>query len=222
MQTKTLDFGLEIKAVSDSGQVEGWAARYGNVDRGGDVIEIGAFKNHNGPVPMLWGHDTMQPIGIWDELGDAPGGRQGGLYAKGRMFPDDDPLARRILTLVKNKAVNGMSIGYRVPPGGSEPDERRPGVRRLKAIELLEVSLVTFPMNELATVTSCKSIFEAGEMPTERDLERALRDELFFPNRLAKAIASAAKPHLRRDVEQAPAPDAADFGKALLRLISSP
>ena len=49
----------------------------------------------------------------------------------------------------------GLSIGFTIPPGGSEM--RSDGVRLLKEIKLYEISAVVFPMNEMATVTSMKS-----------------------------------------------------------------
>jgi hypothetical protein len=50
-------------------------------------------------------------------------------------------------------------------------------------VDLFEVSLVTFPMNDLAVVTDVKSI------RTIRDFEKALRDA-GFSQREAKAIAA--------------------------------
>jgi hypothetical protein len=45
---------LEIKALNDAGEFEGWAARYGNVDSQNDRIEAGAFAGDNGrDVPIL-------------------------------------------------------------------------------------------------------------------------------------------------------------------------
>ncbi len=59
---------------------------------------------------------------------------------------------------------------------GRMPAEARKGVRRLKQIELLEISLVTFPANPKARVQTVKAQLDAGELPSERDFERLLRE----------------------------------------------
>jgi HK97 family phage prohead protease len=54
-------------AVSDDGTFEGLLATYNNVDLGGDTIEPGAFtkslQENGNVIPLLWQHDSRQPIG---------------------------------------------------------------------------------------------------------------------------------------------------------------
>ena len=83
--------------------------------------------------------------------------------------------AREALALMKGGALDALSIGFRVPKGGAVIDQRT-GVRRLKQIDLLEISLVTFPANPKARVTGVKARLDAGELPSERDFERLLRE----------------------------------------------
>lgn len=215
---KTFDFALETKATGDAGEFEGYASTFGNVDQGGDVVEPGAFiesvvkaKADGRAIPMLWQHDQREPIGIWKDIAEDTKG----LYVCGQLLIDDDPLARRAHALLKAKALGGMSIGYRVPAGGAEPDEKRRGVMRLKKVDLREISLVTMPMNIQARVTSVKSILEAGSLPTVREFEEFLRDAGGFSKSLAAAIAGKAAPHLRGEPE-AKASDATEFLAALL------
>jgi uncharacterized protein len=59
---------------------------------------------------------------------------------------------REVFSLLKQKAIRGLSIGYK-----SLKDDTRNGVRYLQQIKLFEISLTPFPMNEMATVTSVKS-----------------------------------------------------------------
>lgn len=211
------DFALETKALDDEGTFEGYASTFGNVDQGGDIVEPGAFidsvvkaKTERRVIPMLWQHDQTQPIGVWQDISEDAKG----LYVKGQLLLDSDVLAQRAHKLLKAKALGGMSIGYRTMPGSVESDDKRPGVQRLKKIDLREISLVTMPMNIEARVTGVKSILDAGRLPTVREFEDHLRDAGFSKS-LAAAIAGKAAPHLRGEPE-AKANDPAAFLRALL------
>jgi len=98
---------------------------------------------------------------------------------KGRLLLDVQK-GMEAYALLKNGALDGMSIGYRTIAASDEADGR---VRALEEVELFEISLVTFPMNERATVTGVKSI------KTIREFEKALRDA-GFSQREAKAVAA--------------------------------
>lgn len=216
---KTLDFAFKAEAPDDSGEFEGYASTFGNVDQGGDVVDPGAFvagiekaKLEGRTIPLLWQHDQHEPIGYWKDISED----SNGLFVKGQLLVDVDPLAKRAHGLLRAKALGGMSIGYRVPAGGAQPDAKNKGVTRLKTIDLREISLVTMPMNIQARVTTVKSILEGGSMPTVREFEEFLRDAGGFSKTLAAAIASKAAPHLRGDPE-AKANDAVAFLEALRR-----
>ena len=49
----------------------------------------------------------------------------------------------------------GLSIGFRTVK--EEPDRKRPNIRQLKEIQLIEYSVVTFPMNPQAGVVNVKA-----------------------------------------------------------------
>jgi HK97 family phage prohead protease len=213
---KTFDFQFKADDVGNEGEFEGYASTFGNVDQGGDIVEPGAFiesvvkaKSDGRSIPMLWQHDQREPIGIWKDIAED----SKGLHVKGQLLLED-PLAKRAHVLLKNKALGGMSIGYGIPAGGAEPDEKRRGVMRLKKIDLREISLVTMPMNIAAKVTTVKTILDDGKLPTVREFEEFLRDAGFSKS-LATAIAAKATPHLRGDPE-AKAIDPAAFMAALL------
>lgn len=194
------DFVLDTKELGTPGEFEGYASTFGNVDQGGDMVEPGAFiesvvkaKNERRSIPMLWQHNQHEPIGVWTDIAEDTKG----LYVKGRLLVDDDPLARRAYAHLKAKSIGGMSIGYRIPPGGIVEDEKRRGVSRLKTVDLREISLVTMPMNIEARVTGVKSILEAGRMPTLPEFEKFLR-EAGFSKTQSTAIASRGLSHLLR------------------------
>jgi len=151
-ETKILRF--DLKAVQEDGTFEGRLSVYNVVDQGKDLVEPGAFtktiQDHDGVVPMLWQHKYDSPIGSL-QLED----REDALWVKGTLLLDDAvPDARKAYVLLKAKIVRGLSIGYDVIT-----KELKGGVRRLKELKLYEGSVVTFPMNELATVTGVKSDF---------------------------------------------------------------
>jgi HK97 family phage prohead protease len=214
----TFDFALEAKAVGTEGEFEGYASTFGNVDQGGDVVEPGAFmesvvkaKNEGRIIPMLWQHDRAEPIGVWKDIAEDAKG----LFVKGQLILEGDMTAQRAYGKLKAKAIGGLSIGYRIPAGGAEVDEKRRGVTKLKKIDLREISLVTMPMNVAAKVTSVKSIIEAGGLPTTREFEEFLRDAGGFSKSLATAIAGKAAPLLRGEPGNTDS-DVTDFLRAML------
>ncbi len=147
-------FKLEIKEFGNDGVFTGMASVYGNRDLGGDVVEAGAFSKtlseKNGEVPILWQHDMREPIGI-GKLSDSADG----LQIKGELALES-PTAVKAYGLLKRGVLKGLSIGY-----DTIRDEVKDKVRYLKELKLWEVSIVTFPMNELATVQSVKQIEDA-------------------------------------------------------------
>lgn len=193
------DFSLQLKAVDDAGEVEGYASVFGGApDMYGDVIAPGAFADsltahrRAGTSPlMLWGHDGSQPpIGNWNDL--AEDGK--GLWVKGSIDLDD-PLGQRVHRALKRKAMKGLSIGYETKQ--SEGDPKRPGVRILTAIDLWEISPVNFPAQARAAVDTVKSYTDGGSLPSLKEFEGYLR-EAGFSKSLATAIAGRGLAHLIR------------------------
>ena len=188
MQTKQrLDLPLTIKSVSDSGEFEGYGSVFGVEDSYSDVVVRGAFAatlekwKAKGRLPaMLWQHNMSEPIGIYTEMRED----DVGLYVKGRLLIDADPLAKRAHAHMKAGSLSGMSIGYMLDD--YEYDKEK-GVWILKAIDLWEVSLVTFPANDDARITDVKSLLARGETPPPSKVERALR-EVGFSSSQAKAF----------------------------------
>jgi hypothetical protein len=66
---------------------------------------------------------------------------------------------------LKAGSIKGLSIGFDVPDGKASYDSN--GVRTLSEIRLWEVSVVTFPMNQSAIVTSVKSLQDAVRVVRE-------------------------------------------------------
>ncbi|HWJ72924.1 MAG TPA: HK97 family phage prohead protease [Kaistia sp.] len=145
---------FETKILTDdAGAISGIAWKYDQPDRIGDVIEAGAFAKAALPLPMLFGHDMNDPVGIWDSAEDKGTGWQ----VKGRLLVDDVARAREVRALVQSGAVRGLSIGFVTKQATARPG----GGRTIKSLELFEVSLVTVPMHPGARVTSAKSAVQA-------------------------------------------------------------
>ena len=175
MQTKRLDVGFELKAIGADGTVEGYGSVFGVRDNYDDVIAKGAFiqslKDHKaaGTMPaMLWQHDADKPIGVWTEMVED----EKGLRIKGQLALETVK-GKEAHALLKMGALNGLSIGFMSKEWAYDRDTE---VRTLTAIDLWEVSLVTFPANEKARVTNVKS---ADELQAPKDAEKVLRDAGF-------------------------------------------
>jgi HK97 family phage prohead protease len=156
---------MEIKEISPEGVFEGLLSPYGNIDDGGDVVEPGAYtktlKDRGSKVPLLWQHKSDIPVGDL-ALEDRPEG----LWCKGKLLMEL-PEAQKAYLLCKARIVKGLSIGFETVKDAIEA-----GVRHLKEIKLYEGSIVTFPMNEMAVITSIKSRRESKDDFNEELAER--------------------------------------------------
>ena len=129
--------------IDADGTVEGYASLFGEIDQARDKVMRGAFAEtlrlrgvHR--IPMLFQHDPAEPVGVWLELREDVRG----LYARGRLIPEV-ARARELLSLLKAGAIDGLSIGFRTVRGRIDPKTR---VRSLLAVDLWEISIVTFPL----------------------------------------------------------------------------
>lgn len=163
MTKQRLDVPLKIKSVTDSGEFEGYGSVFGVKDSYADIVMPGAFLNslnqwkEKESLPaMLWQHKMSEPIGIYTEMRED----STGLYVKGRLLIDDDPLSKRAHAHMKAGSLSGLSIGYILKDWEYD---RNKDAFLLKEIDLWEVSLVTFPSNDEARVSDVKSAFARGE-----------------------------------------------------------
>ena len=122
----------------------GYAAVFDRPDRGGDVVRSGAFarslKGRGGAVPLLWQHEAGKPIGRIEYIRED----RHGLRVIGRL--SESAAGKEAAVLLGDGAVSGLSFGYRVRGA------REGSPRELTDLELVEVSLVTFPMQPRSRV----------------------------------------------------------------------
>lgn len=142
--------------VTDTGELTGVAWPFGTADRVGDIIEKGAFANAPLPLPMLFGHDLNDPIGVWTSATEDTAG----LQVKGTLLIKDVARAREVHALVISGAAKGLSVGFLK----KEFVTRKGGGRTISKLELIEISIVTIGMHPGARVTSAKSAIHAIAM----------------------------------------------------------
>jgi HK97 family phage prohead protease len=206
MKTKHLTSTFEMKEVKEDEEFfyfEGYGATFGNVDFGGDVILKGAFSRtltKMATVPVLYQHNTREPVGIFTELKED----EKGLYVKGKLPKSDSMVRDRIIPQMKVGSISKMSIGYMVTDSEWKGD-----MRILKELELFEISLVTFPMNDQANITAMKG--EEGYKITKdmvendvksiREAEEMLRDAGFSQSASKAMISVIRKTADKEDAE---------------------
>ncbi len=188
---------MQFKAMENS--LEGYAATFGNVDNVGDVIIKGAFAKSLAKLKpkFCYQHKSDELIGVIESAVED----DNGLYIKAIFANTQDAQDARELS--KIGAIEEMSIGYIA----RDYEYRSDGVRVLKEIELLEVSLVAFPANDKAKITQVKS-----QPNTEREFESFLRDVGGYSQAAAKIITAHGFKALsgQRDVEAEDAKKLAD------------
>ncbi|MEI6573824.1 MAG: HK97 family phage prohead protease [Alphaproteobacteria bacterium] len=128
---------------SGTGFFEGYASLFGIPDLSRDVVMPGAFREtlqSTGArgVRLLWQHDPAEPIGIWRVLRED----SKGLYGLGQLNLDTQR-GRELDALIKQGAVDGLSIGFRVKL--FRRDLKGQG-REILSLDLWEISLVSFPL----------------------------------------------------------------------------
>ena len=153
-ECKTLSLTVDPGSVDEQGIFEGYASASGNVDSDGDIVMPGAFRAtlstgmaRDGVPILLLHNDQRLPVGRSLALEED----EHGLCIRAQIADTTDGLDAR--KLVRSGILRGLSIGY-IP---TRAETGADGVRRLYEVELLEISLVTWPANELATVTGYKS-----------------------------------------------------------------
>lgn len=184
MDRLSSDFEFKFANDAKDGTFSGYGAVFGNLDSHGDVIERGAFKRNlqeweqKGKLPpMLLQHggffgpvDDMLPVGKWTSMEE----NAKGLKVEGQLFAMNTDRSQLIYEGLKAGSLSGLSIGYRAKKftSGTKPNEPR---RLLHDIDLVELSIVTFPSNDKATVGAVKSA-DIDALSSISDFEDFLRE----------------------------------------------
>lgn len=200
---------VKFAAGAQDGTFSGYGSIFGNVDSHGDVIEKGAFKESlrtweaKGKLPpMLLQHggffgpvDDALPIGKWTSMEE----NSKGLKVEGQLFALGTDRGQLIYEGMKAGSLDGLSIGYRAKKYtvGTKPTDPS---RTLHEIDLVELSVVTFPSNDKATVGAVKSA-QIDALNTLSDFEDFLREAegIRFSKSTARDFVSRLSKIVRRE-----------------------
>lgn len=151
--------------------IYGYASVFGTPDTDNDIVAKGAFKNTNyDRVKLLWQHDMASPIGKINLLEED----EYGLKIEAEINNATN-LGLQASELVKQRAVDGLSIGFKVKSFEFNPE----GFRVITDIDLMEVSIVTFPANQNAQINCIKN---------QKFEQEAINFELAEIERLSKLL----------------------------------
>lgn len=186
---KLFDSAFEIKEMSDTGTFAGYGSVYGNTDQGDDIVAPGCFAKSltdwtaKGRMPaLLWQHDQRQPIGSYTKMAEDANG----LYVEGKLAIKTQK-GMEAYELMKMNAISGLSVGF---ISRDDSYDQKSGIRTIKQGDLMEVSLVTFPMNDSARIATVKSIEDLDSLAS---VERYLRESGSFSKGDALAMVTRIK-----------------------------
>lgn len=193
MTTKTrhLDVAFKIKEATAEGVLKGYGSVFNVVDSYREVVLPGAFAKtlaahkEKGTMPaMLWQHNSREPIGVWTSMAEDGTG----LIVEGQLAMNT-ARGKEAFELLKMGALRGLSIGFSVDTQDIKKDPDK-NIWMLGAVDLWEVSVVTFPANEAANVEQVRSGIVTEALQNKRNLERFLRDA-GLPRSAAVKLAAA-------------------------------
>lgn len=203
-----LDIPFQIKAISEDGLFSGYGSVANVVDSYKEVVAPGAFTEslQTRKPSLLWQHRSGEPIGVYTTVRED----NVGLYVEGKLALKTSRGAEAY-ELLKMGAISGLSIGF---VSREDSYDKVSGIRTLKKVDLWEVSLVTFPANDAARVSSVKSIETINSLA---EAESYLRDAGGLSRREAVALVSRIKSlQGRSDSDE---PGIVEAAKSLMHLI---
>lgn len=186
-RNRYLERPFALKAIEANGTFSGYASVFGELDWYNDIVMPGAFQKTiakfvemKRKVPMLWQHNSREPIGVYTKLVED----QYGLYVEGECNMKVQQ-GQECHSLLEQGALSGLSIGYDTV---SYTVNTEKDVRYLTEVDLWEVSPVTFPAGDSARVTGVKFI---TDLTTLSDCETLLRDAGFSKSEATAFVSKA-------------------------------
>lgn len=147
---------LEWKTAGSSGELEGYASVFGNVDQGGDVVLPGAFRKtladwsrSKQPLPLIADHD-LTTDGV---IGSVREAREDAVGLKIRAGFSSDPKAQSVRVKMIEGHLSGMSFTYQAIKHYMGQVAGK-SARFLQELKLFEATVTPFPMNTLALASA--------------------------------------------------------------------
>jgi len=159
---------LEVKSVNDEERRLEGIATTPTPDRADDIVEPKGAQ-FTLPVPFLWQHYKLQPIGnvVEAEVTDA------GIRVVIQLVKPDEveseDLKKRLQEAwdsIKTGLVRGLSIGFR---GIEVADIQGTWGYKFIKWDWYELSAVTIPANQEATITGVKALCQASQSNKQSD-----------------------------------------------------
>ncbi len=173
------DFEVKLEGSKGGAEFEGYGSVFGALDSYNELVAPGAFtksiaeiKASGRALPVLWNHNSSEPIGKYSDLAEDAHG----LKVKGELLVESVGRAKETAALIAAGVVSGLSIGYFVKDYSRDEET---GVITLKELRLREVSIVTFPANAEARIETIKAKLAGGGELSKRECEKLLRDAGF-------------------------------------------
>lgn len=178
----------DARAADDGAGVSGYASHFWSVDSYLTAVKPGAFRKtireRGERVPVLWQHDPDKPIGRPTSLKEDKTG-----LAFNAAITEATTYGRDAMALLRDGVPLGVSFGFQtIKSRGATKDDpldfaqykaKPEDVQIIEEVRLWEVSLVTFPANEAATINDVRAVAEADAVASLIEHMRAgtLSDE---------------------------------------------
>ena len=162
--------------AADERSFEGYASTWTQTpDSYGDIVEKGAFadtllalKDSGKSLPVLWAHEYYDPDSFVAKVVDIEEDDHG-LRVRGVFF--DDPESLKVHRLIQEKVVSEMSFAFDIEDSEQVTVDGLQ-VRKLKKLNLYEVSIVMFGANSDTSIESVKGepVFTNAEVAALKEL----------------------------------------------------
>lgn len=186
LEYKQVATSFEVKKEGDNLYIEGYAAKFGNVDSYNDIIQQGAFalfltSEDAKRVRLCYQHDFDKVIGVIESMSED----EQGLRFRAKI--SNTTLGKDVATLLEDGAINEFSIGYKTEKYSmSETD----GIRTLENVYLYEISPVTRAANEQATLLASERKEELNKEITNKQKAKMEEELKKVQDQLAEAKAA--------------------------------
>lgn len=148
--------------------ISGYASVYNLLDQDHDIIAPGAFQYSitKGKVKLLWQHDPAKPIGNINALSEDNYGLRMEAALNNKI-----QFGSEAIELLKQGAVSGLSVGFII----KDAKYNQLSHRIITKADLMEISIVTFPANEMAQISYISASKTASYLPQSKILCSALK-----------------------------------------------
>ena len=171
LEYKQVATTFEVKKEGGNLYIEGYAAKFGNVDSYNDIIRQGAFalfltSEDAKRVRLCYQHDFDNVIGVIESMSEDEQG------LKFRAKISNTTLGKDVATLLEDGAINEFSIGYKTVKFTMDDQQN---IRTLEEVYLYEISPVTRAANEQATLQASERKEDNNTKKDSKEMEEEIK-----------------------------------------------